>query len=566
MQNATKTQIRRTVMSLQRAFGSQRGTAASAALSLGCAVVIAFGFGAGLAAQAGGVTKHVAENTHGLPSHVVGADSALPALLPPLLDAPAQVVEAGGYSLDTVVVQLARGVRVVEQPNGARVVRTASARRDGTLARALSRAGATAVEPFFTEGFSNPQLASRIGLDRWYRVRLAAGTDPRDAVRVLTALGGAAGGMIERAELDGAGGLAEIPNDTDFWVQYALRNTGQVVGGVAGTPGADIGMASAWDRTRGNPDLVIAVLDSGIDPHPEIAGRILPGRNVPDNTTITVDECNHGTHVAGILAATGNNASGMAGVTWNTKLLPVVVVNGCTGFESNVAIGLTWAVDQGARLVNMSLQFYGFGAPLQQAVQYAHGLGAIMCAATGNNGNSNVAAPALYNQTIAVASTDNRDIRASNSNFGPATDIAAPGVNVWSLSAGGSGYTLKSGTSMATPHVTGVAALIWSLNPSLTRDEVRQILLTTTVDLGDPGTDNFYGAGRLNAAAALAAVPPAGPPQDLDGDGSVGAADLSLLLAAWGACSDCDACPADFDGDCVVGAADLSLLLAEWGS
>lgn len=522
-----------------------------ASLALCGSILVATGFGFALAAQAGG-----AVGPQPLPN-----DAGLA-----LLDAAAEVVEPGSFSSDTVVVQLARGVRVIGQANGVSVVRTASTSRDTTLARILSRAGATTVEPLFTTPFSDPQLAARLGLDRWHRVRLAAGKDPREAVRMLTALGGARGGMIELAELDGIGGLAEIPNDTDFWVQYALRNTGQVVGGVTGTPGADIGMVSAWNRTHGDPNLVIAVLDSGIDPHPEIAGRILPGRNVPDNTTITVDECNHGTHVAGILAATGNNAAGMAGVTWNAKLLPVVVVNGCNGFESNVAIGLTWAVDQGARLVNMSLQFYGFGTPLLQAVQYAHGLGAIMCAATGNNGNTNIAAPALYNQTIAVASTDNRDIRASNSNFGPATDIAAPGVNVWSLSAGGSGYTLKSGTSMATPHVTGVAALIWSLNPSLTRDEVRQILLSTTVDLGDPGTDNYYGAGRLNAAAALAAVPPAGPPQDLDGDGSVGAADLSLLLAAWGACTDCDACPADFDGDCTVGAADLSQLLAAWGT
>ena len=309
--------------------------------------------------------------------------------------------------------------------------------------------------------------------------------------------------------------------------------------------------------------MIIAVLDSGIDPHGELAGRILPGINVPDGNNITLDECNHGTHVAGIIAASGNNATGMAGLSWNARLLPVVVVNGCTGFEANVASGLTWAVDHGARLVNMSLQFYAFNPVFLQAVQYANAQGALMVAATGNSSNGNVAAPAKWNETIAVAATDNLDQRASFSNFGPEVDIAAPGVNVWSLS-GTTNYAFKSGTSMSAPHVTGAAALLWSYNPSLTRDQVRALLIAGAKDLGDPGTDPFYGAGRLDIAASIALAPPPTIPEDLDANGVIDARDLAILLTSWGACLTCDACPADLDGDCTVGAADLARLLSVW--
>lgn len=459
---------------------------------------------------------------------------------PPII--PPNGFEGATFATGHVLVQLRAGMR----PNS-------------LSPRTLTQAGVLNVRSIFVEPLKDAATAAALGLDRWYRCELAPGVDAAAAVARL-----AKASVVERAERDPEGGLAEIPNDTDFWVQYALRNTGQVVGGVAGTAGADIGMAAAWGYTHGDPNLVIAVLDSGIDPHPEIAGRILPGLNVPDGNTATADECNHGTHVAGILAATGNNGTGMAGVTWNTKLLPVVVVNGCTGFESNVAAGLTWAADQGAKLINMSLQFNVGSTVFLQAVQYAHAQGALMCAATGNSNSSLVAFPARWSETIAVAATDNRDTRATYSNYGSETDIAAPGTNVWSLSAGVGGYVLKSGTSMATPHVTAVAALLWSYDPSLTREEVRGYLLSTARDLGTPGNDIYFGAGRLDAAAALAAVPPPYAPEDINQDGSVNAADLSILLAAWGACSDCDGCPADLNGDCLVGAPDLSLLLAAW--
>ena len=502
----------------------------------------AFGALAGLAVAITGSMLATTTAAVGFAGPLTGAAQDRANALSTLEDAAPIVIDGATYATRYVLVQLKPGMRP-----------------SSFSARTLAQAGVVRVRSIFVEPLKDAATAAALGLDRWYRCELAPGTDASAAVARL-----AKAAIVERAERDPEGGLAESPNDTDFWVQYALRNTGQVVGGVAGTAGADIGMAAAWEYTRGDPNLVIAVLDSGIDPHPEIAGRILPGLNVPDGNTATADECNHGTHVAGILAAAGNNGTGIAGVTWNAKLLPVVVVNGCSGFESNVAAGLTWAADQGAKLINMSLQFNVGSTVFLQAVQYAHAQGALMCAATGNSNSSLLAFPARWSETLAVAATDNRDTRATYSNYGAETDIAAPGTNVWSLSAGVGGYTLKSGTSMATPHVTAVAALLWSYDPSLTRDEVRNYLLSTARDLGTPGTDIYFGAGRLDAAAALAAVPPPYVPEDINQDGFVNAADLSLLLAAWGACADCDGCPADFDGDCMVGASDLSLLLAAW--
>lgn len=472
----------------------------------------------------------------------IAASHALAQVVPSQFSPPI-LVEAGSFARGHVMVQLPAGVAPA---------------LESKRMRGLRDAGVTALKSPWIGAPRDAATAKALGLDRWYRAELAPGASATAAVARLRRLSGA----IERAELDGEGGLAEIPNDPDFGLQYALQNTGQFVGGTAGIPGADVGATTAWNTTHGS-DIVVAVLDSGIDAHPELSGRILPGINVPDGTTSTIDECNHGTHVAGIIAARGGNGVGMSGLAWNTRLLPVVVVNGCSGFESNVATGLIWAVDHGARIVNMSLQFYAFSTVFQQAVQYAHAQGAIMCAATGNSGNTNVAAPARWNETIAVAATDNRDARASFSNFGPEVDIAAPGLNVWSLS-GTASYVYKNGTSMATPHVSGAAALIWGYNPALTRDQVRSLILSGATDIGDPGNDVLFGAGRLNIAASLALTPPPFRAEDLNRDGVVNSADVAILLNAWGPCTNCDSCPADLDGDCVVGSPDVAILLSAW--
>jgi subtilisin family serine protease len=163
-----------------------------------------------------------------------------------------------------------------------------------------------------------------------------------------------------------------------------------------------------------------------------------------------------------------------------------------------------------------------------------------------------------------VASVTNTDAKSSFSNFGPEVDLAAGGTDIRSL-VGTSTYGFKSGTSQATPSVTGTIALMLAWNPTLSAGEVRDILTGTAVDIGAPGFDPITGFGRVNAHAALLATP--NPlPADLNNDGSVGPNDLAILLDFWGACADCDgACVADLDGDCLVGPTDLAILLGSWG-
>lgn len=405
----------------------------------------------------------------------------------------------------------------------------------------------------------HPEIAARLGLDRYWTIDLPAGTDTDRVATRLAALGT----IVDHAEPDGVGGTAaDLPSDPSFFLQYGLHNTGQTVGGIVGVPDADIDAPEAWSILPLGAPPVIAVLDSGIDPHVELSGRILPGVNVPDGTTITADECaGHGTHVSGVLAATRGNGVGIAGIADEALLKPWVVVNGCTGFESWVATALTQAADEGYRLVTMSLQYYTGTAALQAAVEYADELGVIMVAAAGNNGNANVAFPGRWPETICVAALRPDDQPWPSSNFGPSVEFAAAGVSVYSLS-GTSGYATKSGTSMAVPHVTGTIALMLARNPDLTVAEVRAILAATATDVHDAGVDQRTGFGRINAYAALLATP---LPGDLDGDGAIGPTDLAILLGSWGPCDDCDGeCLPDLDGDCHVGAADLAILLGAW--
>ncbi len=269
----------------------------------------------------------------------------------------------------------------------------------------------------------------------------------------------------------------------------------------------------------------------------------------------------------GIAAATGNNTIGIAGVNWAVWVMPVRVLNGCNGTESPLADGIIYATDHGADVINMSLQFADGTNYLHDAVTYGYMSGVVLVAAAGNFGFSGgVAFPARWDETIAVAATDNQDQRWSGSNQGPQLTVAAPGVNVWSL-FGSANYAFKTGTSMATPHVSVLATLMLSLDGSLTPDEVRDILQATADDVDAPGFDNNTGFGRINANAALLEVLAGiSIPGDLDGDGTVSVLDLLALLAAWGPCPDPpEECPADLDLDDSVGILDLLTLLAYWG-
>lgn len=423
--------------------------------------------------------------------------------------------------------------------------------------------GGSSIEPTSRVAPANAVLASQLGIDRWRTLRLAPGAD---AVAVVEAL--RLHPAVERASLDGIGGVAEvIPNDPSFTMQWPLANTGQSAGGVAGASGADIQAPAAWSLSTGGAQVIVAVLDSGVSDHPDLAGRILPGWNVPQGSAVTTDVCNsHGTHVSGIIGATGNNATAIAGLCWDVRIMPIVVVNPCTGLESWVADGIYWAVDHGAELINMSLQYSVGSDYLHDAVLYAAAEGVPMIAASGNSNLTPPAFPARWPETIAVAATNNLDQRWASSNYGAEIDVAAPGVAVLSLSASG-GTTTKSGTSMAAPHVTGIVALMRSVHATIPGDEIRELLQSSAEDVDAPGFDQFTGWGRVNAAAAVQAAIDALPiPGDLDGNGLVNGMDLAIVLGQWGPCVACEACVADLDDDCVVGGADLAIVLGQWSA
>jgi subtilisin family serine protease len=413
---------------------------------------------------------------------------------------------------------------------------------------------------------SNP-LAVRHRLDRYLVVEFDSSPALDGAIEALNEafLGD---GIIEWVAADPEGGIASVPDDPSFGLQYALRNIGQTVNGQVGTPGSDMSLVDAWTWTTGSPDLRVAVLDAGVDQHVEFADRLQPGWNIPDNNDNIADQCgSHGTIVSGIIGARGNNGVGVAGVAWNVELMPVVVLEGCTGFESWVAEGIYWAVEHDADIINYSLQYSVGTVAFQDAVAFAHASGVLQCAAAGNTGApDDVQAPARFEETLGVAAIDNTDTRWLNSSQGPEVDLAAAGWGVVSC-VGVDSYAFALGTSMAAPHVTGLLALLKTLDPSLSQDGAKSVLCDTAADIASPGFDEQTGFGRPNAMAAILALgvdpPPAG---DLNNDGNVDGLDFGLLLSSWGPCGDCeeDPCSADLNGDCEVNGNDVGLLLVDW--
>ena len=443
-------------------------------------------------------------------------------------------------------------------------MQAATARAVRTL---LSQAEAKRIDRVFNPAPANLERARMHRLDRYFVVELDTAAAAHALNADLAPLV-VPGGVLEHVEIDGVGGVASTPDDEFFNLQYGLRNTGQLINGQSGTVGSDCAVPDSWSMTIGNADLTVAVLDSGMNAHIEYATRILPGRNVPDNSANTFDECgNHGTHVTGVIAAEGDNGGGIAGVAWGVQLLPVVVVQGCTGFESWCADGIVWASDNGADLINMSLQYSVGSDALQDAVSYADSLGVIQVAAAGNMGGANtVQWPGRFEQTIAVAALDNRDQRWTSSSQGDEVDFAAAGWQVFSTTNTMS-YGFQNGTSMAAPLVTGIAALLKSLDDTLGPEDVRSIIRDTAVDLGTPGHDPQTGFGRPDAWAAIQFLDPEPPAAgDLNRDGKVDGQDFGLLLAQWGPCGDCEEtpCSADLDGNCAVDGIDIGLLLADW--
>jgi type VII secretion-associated serine protease mycosin len=271
----------------------------------------------------------------------------------------------------------------------------------------------------------------------------------------------------------------------------------------------------AWDITTGSESIIIAVLDTGTaTDHPDL-GKFVPGYDFVNNDSDPYDDHGHGTYTAGIAAAQSNNGVGIAGVAWGARIMPIKVLSARgQGTEEGIGVGIRWAVDHGARIISMSLGGDEDSPVMRDAVQYASDHNVLIVASAGNTPDGNPNYPAAYDPVLAVGATGRNDTYTGFSSWGPYVDVTAPGVGI--LSTGWDNGTLTyeygNGTSASCPFVSGVAALVWSVNPALTAAQVKQIIEDSSDDQGTPGWDEHYGFGRLNALRAVQMAMQGPPP------------------------------------------------------
>jgi thermitase len=415
----------------------------------------------------------------------------------------------------------------------------------GVLFSVTGHAGAEAYEPTtILVKFSTPAKASAAGAwfgddtsarigDRVAVVRLRPGRSVDAAIAAYARLPG-----VEYAEPNYIARTAlASPNDPSFGSQWNMTRIAAVTGWST-YPGTYATLGGAR----------IAILDTGVDTtHPDLDGHVLAGQGASCLTGVCVsatanDQHGHGSHVAGIAAAETNNATGVAGVAYTSQLVPVQVLgaNG-SGSYASIAAGIDWAVASGARVINMSLSGTSPSATLCDAVSRAVASGVVVVAAAGNNSTSSAAYPAACPGAVGVSATDSGDRLASYSNYGSTNNVfvAAPGSSILSTSMQG-GYATLSGTSMAAPHVAGLAALLLGQSPGRSAADVKRILASSSEKIGSVylyGGDPFatcggctwstqFGYGLINVGKALGQTAP--PPStqcsdgvDNDGDGLV---------------------------------------------
>ena len=296
--------------------------------------------------------------------------------------------------------------------------------------------------------------------------------------------------LVEFGEPDHVYPPALVPDDPWYNHQYVPQWHLPHIGGPA-----------AWDTTTGDTSLIIAIIDSGANRgHEDLASKMVPGWNIVDNNPDTSDINGHGTLVAGTAGAASNNGIGIASVAWGCRLMPIRVANsGGTASGSDIAAGLVWAADNGARIANLSFEMAD-SPTVTSAAQYFESHGGVVVQAAGNSG---LIDPTPDNpHLLKVSATDQNDLVPSWSVTGDSIDLAAPGVGIITTNRSG-GYSSATGTSNSAPVVAGLAALVLSANPDLTGQDVQDILKQSADDFGPAGWDPEYGWGRVNAAAAV---------------------------------------------------------------
>ena len=310
------------------------------------------------------------------------------------------------------------------------------------------------------------------------------------------------------------------PDDPDFDLQWHLNNTGQT----GGTEDADIDAPEAWDRSLGQ-GVIIGLVDSGVDlTHEDLVDTIsineeeIPGDGIDndgnghiddvngwdfgDDDDDPVDEYGHGTQLCGVIAASQNNGLGVSGIAPESKILPLKISEGGTPIDSAVAEAIIYASDYGAKIINLSLKFGDEPQVITDAVAYAIGKGVLLVGAAGQYEGEVVNFPAKLEDVIAVSATNDTDTLWFRSNFGSEIELSAPGDNIYTTKMGG-GYDDGRGTSLATAIVSAVVALITANHPEFTREQIKEHLINSADDLGDPGKDIYFGYGRVNALNPL---------------------------------------------------------------
>ncbi|WP_395402095.1 S8 family serine peptidase [Arthrobacter sp. UC242_113] len=326
---------------------------------------------------------------------------------------------------------------------------------------------------------------------------------------------------VEYAEPDQL--VTAAVDDPYFGRQYALQNLGQSFTNTddtqtiaKGTDDADVDAVEAWSLTTGK-GITVAIVDTGVAiDHEDISEKVVARENFSDSKIVNpedYDKYGHGTHVAGIVAAV-HNSTGVAGVCPDCSILDAKVLNDSgSGSSSAIANGINWAVKNGAKVINMSLGQRVSSRVLETAVNNAWNEGVVLVAAAGNAGTQAKIYPGAYPNVISVAATDNNDKKASFSTYGKRVDVAAPGVDVYSTfpihpfalgtqSGRSMGYDIASGTSMASPVVAGVAALVWS-TPAGTANNLVREKVQSTADAKVFGTGTYWKYGRVNACRAV---------------------------------------------------------------
>lgn len=353
---------------------------------------------------------------------------------------------------------------------------------------------------------------------------------------------------VEYAEANLIRRPSAVPNDEHYHLQWDE---------------ALINLPQAWEVTKGSGNVIVAVIDTGVLPHPDLEGRVIPGFDFISDPEMSGDgdgldadatdagddpkhqsSSFHGTHVAGTIGAATNNGAGVAGITWEGRIMPVRVLGIGGGTDADISQAIRYAAGlknssgtfppQRADIINMSLGGNGFSQTQQDAITAARDAGVLIVAAAGNENAGTFTSPASLEGVISVAAVDINSKKAPYSNYGPAVDVAAPGGNgsadlngdgfpdgilsTWGEETDGGGrrysYRFMQGTSMAAPHVAGVLALMRAVNPALKPDDVDRLLAGThpattiriTRDLGAPGRDDLYGHGLIDAAQAVIAA------------------------------------------------------------